>query len=112
MRLRILLPTHVEIDEEVDKVSAEGLEGAFCLLPRHLDWVAGLVPSLLSYEQDGQERFLAVNGGILVKCGDEVAVSTFEAAGGTVEVLPLPVTGARATVRRQRKEQIAAETDA
>ena len=40
------------------------------------------------------------------------AQAKIEAAGGTVEVLPLPVTGARATVRRQRKEQIAAKTDA
>lgn len=83
MRLRVLVPTHIEVDEEVDKVSAEGLEGAFCILPRHLDWVSGLVPGLLSYEKDGQEVFLAINGGALVKCGDVVSVSTWEAAGGT-----------------------------
>ena len=39
------------------------------------------------------------------------AQAKIEAAGGTVEVLPLPVTGARATVRRLRKEQLAARQD-
>jgi large subunit ribosomal protein L15 len=39
------------------------------------------------------------------------AQAKIETAGGTVEVLPLPATGARATVRRQRKEQIAAKSD-
>jgi large subunit ribosomal protein L15 len=39
------------------------------------------------------------------------AQAKIEAAGGTVEVLPLQVTGARATVRKLRKEQLAARQD-
>ena len=39
------------------------------------------------------------------------ARTKIEAAGGSVELIPLPVTGARATVRRQRKEQIAANSE-
>lgn len=35
------------------------------------------------------------------------AQAKIEAAGGSVERIPLAVTGARATVRKQRKEQIA-----
>jgi len=82
VKLRVLSPTQVEVDEEVAKVLAEGADGAFALLPRHADFVTALVPGLLLYETGGDEQALAINGGTLVKCGDEVLVSTPEAARG------------------------------
>ncbi len=84
MRLTVLLPTEVLVDEEVVKVIAEAENGSFCLLPRHIDFVAALVPGLLSYVKagDGMEEFLAVDEGILVKCGREVEVSTPRALRG------------------------------
>jgi F-type H+-transporting ATPase subunit epsilon len=82
MKLRVLIPTHVAVDEEVDKINAQAVDGAFCLMPRHVDFVAALVPGLLSYHVGDSETFLAVNGGTLVKCGDEVLVSTPDAVPG------------------------------
>ena len=83
MKLKVLLPTEVLIDMEVSKVRAEAGNGSFCLLPRHIDFVAALVPGLLSIEtESGQETFLAVDEGILVKCGPEVLVSTRHAVRG------------------------------
>ena len=82
MRLKLLLPTHIEIDEDVSKVTAEAVTGAFTLLPRHLDYVAPLVPGILSYEGPGGESFVAINGGILVKTGEDVCVAVTEAAAG------------------------------
>lgn len=77
MNLRILLPERVALDKQVTKVSAEAENGGFCLLPRHVDFVAILVPGLLAFEDDaGRETFLAIDRGTLVKCGDEVLVST------------------------------------
>jgi F-type H+-transporting ATPase subunit epsilon len=84
MRLKVLLPTMVLLDEnDVTKVIAEAQNGSFCLLPRHIDFVAALVPGLLSFERDGiDEEFLAVDEGILVKCGTDVNVSTRNAVRG------------------------------
>ncbi|OHB73294.1 MAG: F0F1 ATP synthase subunit epsilon [Planctomycetes bacterium RBG_16_41_13] len=82
MRLKVLLPTEIFINEEVEKVVAEADNGYFCLLPRHVDFVSALVPGLLIYEQEGREVFLAVDEGILVKCGAEVLVSTRNAVRG------------------------------
>jgi F-type H+-transporting ATPase subunit epsilon len=77
MRLRVLLPTQVLVDEEAAKVTAEAENGSFCLLPRHVDFVAALAPGLLAFEAPGgREEFLAVDEGVLVKCGEEVLVST------------------------------------
>jgi F-type H+-transporting ATPase subunit epsilon len=84
MHLKVLLPTEVLVDTAVTKVVAEAENGAFCLLPRHIDFVTALVPGLLAFTvADGQETFLAVDEGILVKCGAEVLVSTRQAVQGT-----------------------------
>jgi F-type H+-transporting ATPase subunit epsilon len=73
----------MELDEPVVKVTAEADDGSFTLLPRHVDFLATLVPGLVSYETEGgQEAFLAVDGGTLVKCGSEVLVSTTRAVRG------------------------------
>ena len=56
MKLTVLLPTEILVDEEVAKVVAEAQNGSFCLLPRHIDFVAALVPGLLSFVK-------AVDGG-------------------------------------------------
>ena len=83
MRLKLLTPTEVLVDETVVKINAEGLEGQFCLLPRHRDWVAALVPGLAGFiTPDGGETFVAVDRGVLVKCGDEVLVSVRRAVRG------------------------------
>lgn len=84
MRIRVMLPTEILVDEAVSKIIAEAENGSFCLLPRHTDFVAALVPGLLSYVTEaGEERFLAVAEGTLVKCAADVLVSTRNAVLGT-----------------------------
>jgi F-type H+-transporting ATPase subunit epsilon len=84
MRLKVLLPTLVLLDEPVTRIVAEAGNGAFCLLPRHVDFVAALVPGVLCFSAvDGEEHFVAVDEGALVKVADEVLVSTFDAVRGT-----------------------------
>ncbi|NEQ08172.1 MAG: F0F1 ATP synthase subunit epsilon [Moorea sp. SIO4E2] len=80
MILKVLLPTEVLVERPVTKVIAEAENGSFCILPRHIDFVAALVPGILSFElESGKEAFIAVDEGILVKCGAEVLVSTLNA---------------------------------
>ncbi len=84
MRLKVLLPTKVFVDQEVRKVIAEAENGSFCILPGHIDFVAALVPGIFSFETPhlnagSEEEFLAIDEGILVKCGSEVMVSTRKA---------------------------------
>ncbi len=83
MKLKVLLPVRVLLEEEVAKVSGEAPDGTFCLLPRHIDFVTALDPGLLSYQTPaGEEVFLAVAEGILVKRGEEVLVSIGNAVRG------------------------------
>lgn len=83
MRLKLLLPREILIDQPAQKISVEAREGALTLLPRHIDYVTALVPGLLSFvTEEGREEFVAVDEGILVKCEDEVWISVRNAVRG------------------------------
>lgn len=83
MRLKLLTPTGVVVDEAATKIVAEAVDGYFCLLPRHVDFVSALVPGLFTYwDAGGAERLLATDEGTLVKCGREVMVSVRDAVPG------------------------------
>ena len=80
MRLKVLVPTEVILERQVVKVIAEGADGVFCMLPRHIDCVSALVPGILTFTDElDDEQYVAVDQGILVKCGDEILVSTYSA---------------------------------
>jgi len=85
MNLRVLLPFRVFADEAgVARIVAETPGGSFGILPRRLDCVAALVPGILVYETEGgEERYAAVDEGVLVKAGPEVLVSVRRAMAGT-----------------------------
>ncbi|ACB50861.1 putative ATP synthase delta/epsilon subunit [Crocosphaera subtropica ATCC 51142] len=77
MKLKVLIPNKVFLVEEVEQVNAEAKNGAFGLLSNHIDFVTALTPSILSYRSvEGKEVFMAIDEGILVKCGQTVMVST------------------------------------
>lgn len=82
MRLKLQTPNEVLIDLQVTKVTAEAVNGSFCLLPKHIDIAAALVPGLFYYETEQGEETLALDSGVLVKCDDEVLVSTRRAVRG------------------------------
>ncbi len=110
MRLKVVLPTEILIDKEVIKIIAEAENGSFCLLPRHIGFVSILVPGVMSYVcPGGREEFVAVDKGILVKCGPEVVVSTVNAfAGADLGALKKTIeTTFTVLDERQRKAQSA-----
>ena len=83
MKLKILLPTGVLVDEEVSKVSVEAADGAMTVLPGHIDMTTSLVPGVLSYETPGgAEHFVAAAEGVLVIAGEEVLVSVRKGVRG------------------------------
>ena len=76
MRLKVLLPTRVFLEEDVRKISGEAVHGSFTVLPRHVDFVAVLRAGLLYFEtESGEETFIAADHGVLLKVGGGVLVS-------------------------------------
>ncbi|ABA90225.1 ATP synthase N, epsilon subunit [Syntrophotalea carbinolica DSM 2380] len=89
MRLRVQTPAERILDCPVTKVVAEGLNGSFCLRPRHVDLVSAVVPGLFYYETaEGQGHYIALDRGLLVKRETLVSVSVRNAvAAGELEDL-------------------------
>lgn len=84
MTLKVWLPAEILFEEPVVRIRAEAQNGWFGLLPKHIDFVTALVPGVLTFEPPGKpEEYLAVDRGVLVKCGAEVSVSTRQAVRGT-----------------------------
>jgi F-type H+-transporting ATPase subunit epsilon len=84
MQLRVLLPYKVFTEcERVMQIVAVTRSGSFALLPHRLDCVAALVPGILSYSTaPGNEVYLAVDEGMLLKKGGDVLVCVRRAIGG------------------------------
>jgi F-type H+-transporting ATPase subunit epsilon len=84
MKLKVLTPVEVVLDEPAGSVVAEGRDGSFGLKPRHADFVSALVPGLLYFERPSGEEgeYLALDRGVLVKHGHEVLVSVRNAVRG------------------------------
>lgn len=102
MQVKVVAPAGVVLEREAAKLVAEAGNGSFCLLPRHIDFVAALVPGILTLTaDDGSETFLAVDEGVLVKHGPQVMVSSFNALQGRLGELQQAVLARF----RQRDEQ-------
>jgi len=84
MKLTVWLPAEVLLEEEVARIKAEADNGWFGLREKHVDFVTALVPGILTFQGLGKpEEYLAIDHGILVKCGRDVSVSTRNALRGS-----------------------------
>lgn len=63
IRLRLVTPSRLLLDEEVDEVTAPGVLGEFGVLPNHIAFLTLLAPGELSYKQGAQRTRFAIGGG-------------------------------------------------
>ena len=84
MKLKIVTPLSVIVDETVRSVRAEDASGGFGILPGHAALLTALAISVVSWRNDQDEmRYCAVRGGVLtVADGSTVAIATREAVTG------------------------------
>lgn len=85
MHLKILLPFQIFAEAtDVQRIVADTGAGSFGLLPHRRDCVAALTPGILIYQTaEAGEVFVAVDAGVMVKCGLEVLISVRRAIAGT-----------------------------
>lgn len=65
MRLRIVTPLSVVVDEDIDSLRAEDESGSFGILSGHAAFLTALKISIVSWRKDESERFCAVRGGVM-----------------------------------------------
>lgn len=108
MRLRIVTPLAVIVDEDTLSVRAEDASGSFGILPGHADFLTSLAISVVGWTRNDGARYCAVRRGMLsVSDGKEVAVATREAiAGDDLSTLDTTVLDHfRADIEQERSER-------
>ena len=85
LQLKIFLPHSLFLDQpEVASLVVETTAGAYGILPHRLDCAAALTPGILSYRTvDKDERYIALDKGVIIKTGLIVMVSARHAVSGT-----------------------------
>ena len=113
--LRLVTPSRLLLDGEVDEVTAPGALGEFGVLPLHISFLTLLEPGEMSYKQGAQRNHLAVSGGY-AEVLDNVMTVLADAAEFAGEIDVERARRAReraekemAEVRREDKEFAAAE---
>lgn len=103
IRLRVVTPSRMLLDEDVDEVTAPGELGEFGVLPNHIAFLTTLVPGELSYKQGSSKKTLAVSGGY-AEVLDNVMTILAPAAEFADEI-----DSARAQRAKERAEKLMAE---
>lgn len=99
IQLRLVTPSRLLLDEEVDEVTATGVLGEFGVLPNHIAFLATLEIGEMSYKLGNQRVHLALSGGY-AEVLDNVMTVLANAAefGGEIDV-------ERARKARERTEK-------
>lgn len=76
MQITLHLPTHEIFHGTAKKLFAVAENGAFAMLPNHIDYVTALVPSVLIVTTvEGKELFFGIDEGVLIKKGHEIDIA-------------------------------------
>jgi F-type H+-transporting ATPase subunit epsilon len=80
LRLEIVAPDRRLLDDEVDEVQAPAADGYMGVLPGHAPLLTQLGSGVLTFRQEGRERYVAIHGGIMEVLPERVRVLAAAAA--------------------------------
>ncbi|MDR3079052.1 MAG: hypothetical protein LBU15_03360 [Rickettsiales bacterium] len=90
LNLRIYTPQKLFLEETITKIKISEKDCNYTILPRHIDYLSSFSRSTIGFRKlDGEEVFVWLNQGILVKCGREIQISVFSAVNGGSSVANL-----------------------
>jgi F-type H+-transporting ATPase subunit epsilon len=74
--LQIVTPEGVQLNEDIDELTAPSVEGQFGVLPGHRPMLAALATGIVSYNKGGAVTQVAVGAGYVEVHGDKAVVLT------------------------------------
>ena len=105
MELKVITPTEIVLSCPIQKIMIEGIDGFRTLLPKHMDFITALKPSIVTYTTQDHPMYLACNQGLFVKCGDQISISTpWAVIGSDLTKLKQQIKQAFQEMDQQRKE--------
>lgn len=72
--LEVVTPQRMVLSEEVDEVTAPGVEGEFGVLPGHIPFMTALKIGEIMYRQGSLKRYMAVTWGFAEVLPDKVTI--------------------------------------
>jgi F-type H+-transporting ATPase subunit epsilon len=99
LTLRVITPERIALDQQVDAVRLEALDGSLGVLPRHAPMVAALDIGFIRYKVGGQESVMVSSGGFAEVHGDTLRVVT------QASELPSEIDEARAREAERRARE-------
>ena len=99
IKLRVVTPSRLVLEEEVDEVSAPGELGEFGVLPNHISFLSTLVAGAMSYKQGAARHSLVIGGGYA-----EVLDNVMTVLAPAAE-FPAEIDTARAQRAKERAEK-------
>ena len=83
LNLRIYTPEKLFLEKEIIKITLNGKEGSFSILPKHVDYISSFSDCVMCYTDIFRNvNFLATNQGIITKVGRNIEISTFHVIVG------------------------------
>jgi len=76
IHLKVITPTELVVDEQVDEVVAPGEVGEFGILPGHVPFLTTIHSGELKYKIGNSETKLVVEGGVADVRNDTVSILT------------------------------------
>ena len=108
LRLEIITPVATVFSEDVEMVTLPGVEGEMGVLPQHVPLMTQMVPGEMVVRKNGQDRFLAVGGGLVEITGDHVAILT-DLAVAAENIDEAMAEEARQRAQARLREKLSAE---
>ena len=75
MKLRVLVPQKILLEQEANKITADSLHGVFTVLEHHIDCTCLLPPGVIIIKNLDTETFVANDEGVFLKKGNTVDIS-------------------------------------
>ena len=72
--LEVVTPEKVMASQEVDMVMAPGSEGEFGILPEHINFLSGIVPGELRFDNGNKKEYMAVTHGFAEVSNNRVSI--------------------------------------
>lgn len=98
LMLKIITPERVVLEQQVDVVKARAIDGELAVLPEHQPLLTALAIDVVSWNDQKEEGFAAVIGGVMEVSRNEVTILSDMAE------LDTEIDEARASQRKARAE--------
>lgn len=85
--LEVVTPEKILVSREIDAVIAPGTEGEFGVLPGHVNFLSGIVPGELRYNDGSKWEYLCVTTGFVEVSSDRVSILV-DAAEQPIDIDP------------------------